>query len=105
MNIKDSMRDYISDVTLLIQKLNKFQNENRLRLYIGSGFYFEVATFMKKGLRYEYVYHRFKDTGTQLLEWGNKKVKYKSINRLLHDLKIYRNQLQRYYSLCCKYEN
>lgn len=104
MNMKDLIREYISDVTLLIQKLHKFQNENTFKVYGGNGFCLEVATFMKRGLRYEYRYHQLMDDGTNVSEYFPKKIRYKSINKFLHDLKIYRNELQRYYSLCCKYE-
>lgn len=92
----------ISDVTLLIQKLIKFKNENDLKIYAEKGFTINIKTFMNHGIRYEYRYRNFVVSGEYLGEETPTRKTYKSINRFLHDLKIYRNELQRKFTECIK---
>ena len=95
---KEIIAEEISRVTLLIQKLIRFKNENRIKMY-SRDFTFEVKTFMRTGIRYETNFRKFIVKNGKFVGEDDPIIKkYKSINRLLYDLKIYRKNLQRTYS-------
>lgn len=102
---KAIISEEISNVTELITKLIKFKNENYLRMY-NSGFVLTLKTFRKTGIRYKYRFRNFiiQDRGWISENFPTIK-EYKSINRFLHDLKRYRNNLQKKYSEAVSAEN
>ena len=94
-SIKSQIRMEISNTRLHRDRLVRFKNENIMRIYAGRGLVIEHRTFRRTGLRYEFTFRNFREDGGE--DFPTKK-RYKSINRLLHDLKIYEKNLQRMYS-------
>lgn len=92
---KSQIRDEISNVRTTRNKLVHFKNDNIMRVYVRSGFIIEHRTFRRTGLRYEFTFRKFTEDGGE--DFATRK-RYKSINLLLHDLKIYEKNLQRMYS-------
>lgn len=92
---KSQVRDEISNARLTRTKLVRFKNDNIMRIYAGGGLVVEHRTFRRTGLRYEFSFRNFTEDGGE--NFATKK-RYKSINRFLHDLKIYEKNLQRMYS-------
>lgn len=94
----DDIRKEISEVTITIRKLNEFRSENILNCRLNcSHTMIELKTFMKHGIRYRQKYYAYEAEGISGKVLRATKT-YKSISRLVHDLKIYRNELQSRYS-------
>lgn len=93
--VKLQVRNEISKAKTTRDELVRFKNDNIMRIYVGNGLVIEHRTFRRTGLRYEFTFRNFREDGGE--DFATKK-RYKSINRLLHDLKIYEKNLQRMYS-------
>lgn len=92
----------IAHVTGDIRNLIEFKNKNNLTARVGcDNMKIELKQFLRTGIRYTYRYRNF---NVDVEDFPTTK-RYKSVNRLLHDLKIYRNNLQRKYTAAKKYEN
>lgn len=100
-NIPTEICFEIAHVTGDIRNLIEFKNKNDLAARVGCGnMEIELKQFLRTGIKYTYRYRNFTVDG----EDSPTTKRYKSVNRLLHDLKIYRNDLQRKYTAARKYE-